>query len=552
MNIYTHEDGTKYNMKRHIPKQKSKIIIQKELTETTSLPNSCAPNLINLNIIFGEAGTGKTYELAKSIINCPSKYFVVLTATHSALNTIYDRVCEISGIKFDRQRFKTIYSYFRINYVTNNIQGQTFTVTHMFFDEFSLINSDLFKKCLKIIKRPNINNGNVEIYISGDVMQLNSIPPKGYGKISVRKIRRWSNIDKKLRPGVILHLAFSIFGLKLITDKKNQHVRTVFNNLIGNKRSQDGIVQKILNNIYGDNSDAKRMPTLSTDAKRMPTLSSDAERMPTLSTDAKRMPTDTTVFNILETPDVINMLYTKKDSILLSSKYSTLQYIHDAEFTRYHDPKTFITINTSESKHSSQSYVPKYSKLHLYKSMHIVSNITSKSSNCYNGEDLYFAGLFCDSVVALKDISLMSKIEYSNALRPDTLCLTSHHINSEYDLSFYIEQESLSKISNDMICIIPISELNIYPGNVISYHKSQGKGINHVILCIDDLFDMAMLYTGITRTRQSCYFYSRIAYDESTNAEEYNEKVLKLIYESSHKKDFNALRSMVNKISRLE
>ena len=40
------------------------------------------------------------------------------------------------------------------------------------------------------------------------------------------------------------------------------------------------------------------------------------------------------------------------------------------------------------------------------------------------------------------------------------------------------------------------------PYNYLTIHKSQGKTLNKIILCIDDLFEISMLYTALTRAKE--------------------------------------------------
>lgn len=50
---------------------------------------------------------------------------------------------------------------------------------------------------------------------------------------------------------------------------------------------------------------------------------------------------------------------------------------------------------------------------------------------------------------------------------------------------------------------------NIYdllPLNFITVHYAQGRGFNNVVLCIDDLFEIGMLYTAITRAKKQILF----------------------------------------------
>lgn len=47
---------------------------------------------------------------------------------------------------------------------------------------------------------------------------------------------------------------------------------------------------------------------------------------------------------------------------------------------------------------------------------------------------------------------------------------------------------------------------NILPDNYLTIHYAQGRGFKNVCLCVDDMFEIAMLYTGITRAKENIYF----------------------------------------------
>lgn len=48
----------------------------------------------------------------------------------------------------------------------------------------------------------------------------------------------------------------------------------------------------------------------------------------------------------------------------------------------------------------------------------------------------------------------------------------------------------------------------VLPSYLLTFHKSQGLTINNVIISLDNIFDFAMLYTGISRSRNNILFYT--------------------------------------------
>ena len=68
----------------------------------------------------------------------------------------------------------------------------------------------------------------------------------------------------------------------------------------------------------------------------------------------------------------------------------------------------------------------------------------------------------------------------------------------------YEDQALICNKRNGMIRIINLELL--IPINYLTFHKSQGKTINKVLMILDDLFEITMLYTGITRAREDIKF----------------------------------------------
>lgn len=77
--------------------------------------------------------------------------------------------------------------------------------------------------------------------------------------------------------------------------------------------------------------------------------------------------------------------------------------------------------------------------------------------------------------------------------------------HNEGDLLFKDEINNESYIINSL----NTPPIDILPNQLITYHKSQGMGYEEVVLCVDDIFDISMLYTGITRARHNIIFYSK-------------------------------------------
>ena len=140
---------------------------------------------MEITTIYGKAGCGKSTTLAKLILkgmndedeDDEDQSFVVLAPTNSAVENIYN-IClsqaSSSPSSVDRDKFKTIYSYFRIDYINNIVLGPISMVDTIYIDEFSLMDKFIFKKCLSNMRA----HGCKKLVLCGDVMQLNGIYKK--------------------------------------------------------------------------------------------------------------------------------------------------------------------------------------------------------------------------------------------------------------------------------------------------------------------------------------------------------------------------------------
>lgn len=60
---------------------------------------------------------------------------------------------------------------------------------------------------------------------------------------------------------------------------------------------------------------------------------------------------------------------------------------------------------------------------------------------------------------------------------------------------------------------------DVLPYNYLTIHYAQGRGFKNVCLCIDDMFEIAMLYTGITRAKENIYFISHCSTNNELRSE---------------------------------
>lgn len=79
----------------------------------------------------------------------------------------------------------------------------------------------------------------------------------------------------------------------------------------------------------------------------------------------------------------------------------------------------------------------------------------------------------------------------------------------EYVFEDYVNKSLVLSRDDNKIFIDMINDCYpILPANVITYHKAQGKSYDNVILCVDNLFDFTMLYTGLSRARNDILLFT--------------------------------------------
>ena len=166
-------------------------------------------------IIYGKAGCGKTTKMVEMMKE--SKKYMVLAPTNAAVENIFTLSKQTFTKPPKREKYKTIYSFFRIDFENGIVAGAVYYPKVLFIDEFGLMDKHLFKRCLKCAE-----DGGVEtIIMCGDVMQLNPIY-RTKQKISFSKLKElnlmWrvlaSNVsasEKLIYPSVAEHLNLSIF-----------------------------------------------------------------------------------------------------------------------------------------------------------------------------------------------------------------------------------------------------------------------------------------------------------------------------------------------------
>ena len=384
-----------------------------------------------MRVICGKAGSGKTTRLAELIGQAED--YVVLAPTNAAVENIYNVSRQVLKVELKRDNFKTIYSFFRIDYEHNTLAGALYYPKTIFIDEFGLMNKLLFKKCVANARFNKVEN----IIICGDVLQLNPIYESkqfiSFEKLSmlnklyqsILKRMNQTSLPTMLYPSVIEHLHLNVFGSKI--------VRTAQLELMNTNRRANDEVKTILNNVYDGNIDYK--------------------------------------YNFIEFYDLPNKIV-KDGFVFIASRYRILQHIYDLVYERELKILDPVIIDQLTSLKFG------YKKLYLTPGMKVVTCETVKSLYI-NGEELVFTG-------NVEAQGLKCFREGTNEI-------------------IYI-RKATDKFGNEYY---PVT-----PSWLLSVHKSQGRTIERVIVCIDDMFEVSMLYTAITRTKNELLFYSKVSRNE--------------------------------------
>lgn len=108
----------------------------------------------------------------------------------------------------------------------------------------------------------------------------------------------------------------------------------------------------------------------------------------------------------------------------------------------------------------------------------------------------------------------MGFVEYNS----DKEYVLTENINEDFYNGDYVKiaslnvNEGITITKSNCSCLIQVNKkygcYPLLPSNYLSIHYAQGRGFNNVCLCVDDLFEIGMLYTAITRAKNKICFCS--------------------------------------------
>ena len=407
--------------------------------------------MVKITLINGDAGTGKTFKLTKYINNVidKNKTFICLAFTHSAVNNLYDMFrFNYPNKLIDKEYFQTIHKYFKIDPKKETINNYSFNhIDYMFIDEYSLISVNLLELIKDIIKK-HVDR----LVLCGDFKQLRTIDSKtNINYVSLNKyaeILNEYNFDKDIIKAIQL-FDNSILSTKFI----NKNITDIV--ILKEHIRNDDKILEIINNICFKEIDNEYIKTLYCCKSSLVDLMKN------------------------------------KGYAFIASTYDNLQKVNNMLSSNEHD--------TIEIK---QKDLP---------SEYGLNNINLK----YNQKVVITETLkYGDDIITNGDILIFK--EYNN--KTNTITIYDDDTDKYFIISPQVVAANNNKIPKDFSAsvlgkfkyndVIYYSYFPILPNNLITYHKAQGKTIDNVILCVDNIFEFSMLYTGLTRAKNNVLLFS--------------------------------------------
>lgn len=174
-----------------------------------------------------------------------------------------------------------------------------------------------------------------------------------------------------------------------------------------------------------------------------------------------------------------NEYFMNSDKMILTYNYRNNEHVQDVinelinvfynEELKKNINKYIININ---ELYNYKDYVKLASRYKYLKTLYSVSNIIKDGEKCVNckiGEIFIKNG---DILVANENIE---------------------------DMDLVNGEEYVIKDVNDELLMFHIKKF--LPYNYLTIHKSQGKTLDKIVVCIDDLFEISMFYTALTRAK---------------------------------------------------
>ena len=461
---------------------------------------------ITFSLIIGTAGTGKSTYMSNMIVHDESSY-IVLSATHSAVDNIYNicvKTASSAGLPLPKKsRFSTLHAYFKINYKKNLVIGASTKYETIYIDEFSLLNKNTFDSCIASLYT---FRSLIKIILCGDPMQLNGIYSPTEATITFADLKAYAK-DYALSLDAMEHIHLNILSIPIIKKIERENILS---------KTKSPAIESDSTALARDSSSKLRDSVDSTAlARDSSSKLRDKPKARCLSADFVDSSNVTRLTEIHRMNEhvlsILNAIYKHKDitfsypfitlnaavrklvsnpnSVFLASRYDILNQIYMNFINIDSDDEALKIMNIQhEHKHVYSCTINgNLEQMKLYIGQPLIITENDESGKYYNGDECTFERY--DKPTNTLYVKLGESLV---GIKPTT--------DSYQLLNSGIPQSG-----------IPQSELSfpIMPLQFSTIHKAQGRTIQTVIVCIDDLFDVSLLYTAITRAQSEIYFYKR-------------------------------------------
>lgn len=423
---------------------------------------------MRVEIISGKAGTGKSWTLAKRIhdVDQSGARWVVLAFTHSAVKNIREYVQKNHPSVHTEDRFKTIHAFFHLNYhktILPNIAWDTYDF--IFIDEYSLVSKKLFVSIL-----PMLTKHCKQLVLCGDYRQLR--PVESSDTISYEALKRQIVAGNSLTESFIDALCqFDNLILSMDIVRKNVcDIHVLATQHRANEETTKLIEQVCFSGITDNAMVTNRFIGLST---------------------------------------VIDLIK-HEGYVFIASTYKQLEQINSMI------EDVHIPVSRGQRKQLVKSYGD-------YVSIDNTAG-TQQTNVCLSKcEKVYAMKRGDGSRSGCEQCGSMSKANMSgmrNILmrKGDRVRVTETYDEfqngDEYELIDAMHESLIVKPLDDdnadSLIMKPLDgRLPVLPSYLITFHKAQGLSIENVIMCLDNIFEQPMMYTGLSRARKNLLFYTK-------------------------------------------
>ena len=408
------------------------------------------------------SGCAKTTTAMSSIVNLPLSKWICIAFTHSAVNNLKSIFMKLSKLEIIPQNnFMTIHKFLQIpvnqdNYTVIKRRHLKYLADLVIVDEFSLVPLDIIEYLFELSVSADVN-----FVFVGDFVQLMPISITRE-PISLNLLSSdFSNINLTFNEAIRIadHLSNSVYTSKYF-EKAEKMI------LLHNYRNGSRV-----NQVLNDALDYKFNKAMGA--------------------------ADDYIISLSEIPK-----YIREGYIILSSMYSLLERAY-----MYTNP---YVSERNGIQFQNELRNTRIGKIKMSEGDRLVL-IENLDGEYVNGDEVFVKSLLDDNDVEIfkkssdqiKDDKMQNdKIEGSENIHDKIENIPDKTEKTLFQIPDKLETSDEIKTKNTRI----VNATKLLPYNFITCHKAQGRTIPKVLLILDDLFEITMLYTAITRARDDVKF----------------------------------------------